>query len=264
LSNTSAGADPKPDITITGPDWLPVAPTWQRDPDDREVWRRVAVMPSLALNRAELSFLGQVAGKATAVLTVADGLAPLALAALGARVTVIDPTHGALDVLVVHAQLVGVDMQYLAAELNDLCTVQTGTFQLVYAGQASGLVSDLAQYYRCVHRIVVPGGRLLVNEYHPLRRIWKLEPGSPRAARSYFERRRPRTDEEPEEDISNPGATFERYKFNWTVSDHFRAITAAGFQVIGIEEVGDTRQQWEVPNLTGLPEQLVIAADKPD
>ncbi|MEO0074158.1 MAG: class I SAM-dependent methyltransferase [candidate division WOR-3 bacterium] len=244
-------------------DWIPVAPTWERNPDDKDIWRRVAVMPSLALNRAEQEFLGTVAGKRLAVLTAADGTAPIALAAMGAQVTVIDPTHGALDVLVVHAQLVGLELQYLRADLTDLCSIQTGTFDIAYAAQASGLVADLTRYYQCVNRILVSGGRLIVNEYHPVRRIWKNEPGSPRLARSYFERRLPRTDEELPDAVSSPELTFDRYKYNWTLSDHFRSLTQAGFHVVGIEEVGDVRQRWEVPNLTGLPEQLVMAADKP-
>jgi SAM-dependent methyltransferase len=244
-------------------DWDPVAPTWEKNPDDREIWRRVAVMPALALNRVEMDYLGPVAGRRVCVLTVADGMAPLALAALGARVTVIDPTNGALDVLVVRAQVVGLELQYQQCELTDLCTVGDGTFQLAYAGQASGLVPDLGHYYSCVNRALAPGGRLVVNEYHPFRRIWRQESGSPRVARSYFERRPRRGAEDADEDITRPGADLERFRNNWTVSDHVRAITGAGFRLTGMNEVGESRQSWELPALTGLPEQLIICADRP-
>lgn len=243
-------------------DWIPVAPTWQQDPDDRDIWRRVAVMPALALNRAEMDFLGTVAGQPVCVVTVGDGMAPIALAALGAKVTVVDPTNGALDVLMVRAQVVGFDIQYTQCELKDLCGVSDGGFSIVYAAQATGLVSDLDLFYKCLFKVIRPGGRIVLNEYHPFRRIWRPEPGSPRAGRSYFERQRPRTDEEVE-DISEPGRIFERYQFNWTIADQLRSMREAGFVLAGMEEVGDTRQRWEVPNLSGLPEQLVLAADRP-
>lgn len=246
-------------------DWIPVAPTWERDPEDRDIWRRVVTMPSLALNRAEQDFLGDIAGRQVCVLSVGDGMAPLALAALGARVTVIDSTATTLDVLVVRTQVVGVELEYAQVELSDLSSIPAERFQVAYAAQAAGLMPDLLGFYSHVFRILSPGGRFVINEYHPFRRIWKPEPGPARLAHSYFERRRERT--EPENSDPEPatrGIAFSRYQFHWTVSDHCSALTGSGFRIAGLEEVGDTRQAWELPNLGGLPEQLVVAADKPD
>ncbi len=245
-------------------DYIPVAPAWQRDPDDADIWRRVVVMPSLALNQAELDFLGPVAGKRVCVLGMGDGMAPLALAALGARVRVIDPTNSGLDVIMVRAQIVGVELEYQEAELTNLTTIGREICDIAYAAQVAGLLENLERFYQEVFSILAPGGRLVLNEYHPIRRIWKQEPGQPRVAFSYFERRRPRGEEDEEQDVTTPGGAFGRYKFHWTLSDHFYFLARAGFQVVGIEEVGDARQRWEIPNLSGLPEQLIIAADKPE
>ena len=53
-----------------------------------------------------------------------------------------------------------------------------------------------------------------------------------------------------------------KYDFSWTVADHFGALTAARFCVAALVEIGDVRQKWELPNLKGLPEQLILAADR--
>ncbi|MEO0080586.1 MAG: methyltransferase domain-containing protein [candidate division WOR-3 bacterium] len=243
-------------------DYLPTAPTWERNPEDQDIWRRVVTMPALALNRAELDYLGPVAGKRVCVLGVGDGMAPLALAALGAKVVVVDPTRSALDMLMVRTQLVGVELEFREAELTDLSSLGEGSCELAYAAQVAGTISDLGKFYAEVFHLLQPGGRLVVNEYHPFRRIWKQEPGRPRVAFSYFERRRPRS-EEYDPDPVFPGQAFGRYSYHWTVADHFNLLAAAGFRVVGMEEVGDSRQNWELPNLSGLPEQLVIAADRP-
>jgi SAM-dependent methyltransferase len=242
--------------------WVPVAQTWVRDPEDKEPWRRIATMPALALNLVEQELLGSAVGRAVCALGVSDGMAALALAALGARVTVLDPSQSLLDMLMIRARIIGVDLDFVQTELLDLAAIRDQSFQLAYAAQATRQLEDIDRFYAEVYRILSPGGRLIVNEYHPARRIWKQEPGHPRAQCSYFDRRRPREEEELIPDPNAPGLTLGRFDFCWTVSDHFSALAAAGFRVSVLEEVGDVRQKWEIPNLKGLPEQLVLAADR--
>jgi SAM-dependent methyltransferase len=252
-------------------DYIPVAPSWERNPEDNDLWRRVVVMPSLALNQAELEFLGAVAGKRVAVLGSGEGIVPLALAAMGARVTVIDPTSSGLDVVLVRAQIVGVELEFREAEFEKLSTLGEGWCETAYAAQVTGGIENLGDFYLEVYRMLAPGGRLIINEYHPFRRIWKQEPGHPRVARSYFERQKPRDPDTEEEEFGYPGTPTDkpaglvsrRFEYRWTISDHFYFLNQAGFRIVGMEEVGDARQRWEMPNLTGLPEQLILAADKP-
>ncbi len=243
-------------------DWLPVAPYWDQRPGDPASWRRVVVLPGLALNRAELELVSPAAGRETAVLGVGSGLAPLALAALGARVTVIDPSHALLDLVLVRAQLTGLAVQLVAAELNNLSGLPAGRFDLGYAAQFGLGVSDLGRFYSSAFRLLRPGGRLVVCEYHPVRRIWRPEPGSPRLLHSYFQRRRECV-EGAAASPANPCPGLGRYEHHWPVSDHVHFLLKAGFRIAALEEVGEVRQQWEIPNLRGLPEQLVIGADKP-
>ena len=243
-------------------DWLPVAPTWERNPDVKEPWRRVAAMPAQALNLAEQELIGPAGGRVTCVLGVGDGMAGLALAAMGARVTVVDPTCSLLDMMMVRARIVGVEMNLVQADFCDMPAIRSSTCQLAYAGQVTRQLEDIRRFYAEVHRILGPGGRFIINEYHPIRRIWKQQPGQPQVQCSYFDRRRRREQEDLLPDPNAPGSSLGRYDFSWTVSDHFSALAAAGFRVTALEEVGDVRQKWEIPNMKGLPEQLVIAADR--
>lgn len=242
-------------------DWTPVAPGWERNPDDTDLWRRVPNLPSLALNRVECELLGEIAGRRLCVLGAGDGLAPLALAALGARATVIDPAHALLDLLLVRCRITGLELDFLPVELADLSALRQDSFDFAYAAQAAGQLADLGRFYAEVYRALVPGGRLVVNEYHPLRRIWKQEPGSPRVARSYFQRWSERGEENPS-GRAETGAVLARRECYWTVSDHVHFLLRAGFRLTALEEVGEVRQHWEIPNLRGLPEQLILAADK--
>ena len=243
-------------------EWVPVAPTWSRDPDDKEPWRRIAAMPALALNLVEQELIGTAAGRTTCALGVSDGMAALALGAMGARVTVLDPSQSMLDMLMIRAHIIGVELDFVQTELHDLSAIHDESYQLAYAAQATRQLEDISRFYSEVHRILSPGGRFIINEYHPVRRIWKQEPGNPRAQCSYFDRRRVREEEELIPDPNAPGVSLGRFDFSWTVADHFGALTAAGFRVTALEEVGDVRQKWEIPNLKGLPEQLVLAADR--
>jgi len=243
-------------------DWVSVAQTWERNPDDKEPWRRIATMPALALNVVEQELIGPAGGRTTCVLGVSDGMAALALAAMGARVTIADPSQSLLDMLMIRARIIGVELDFVQTDLCDLLAIRDGTFQLAYAGQATRQIEDIDRFYTEVHRVLVPGGRLIVNEYHPVRRIWKQETGHPRAECSYFDRRRAREEEDLFPDPNAPGVSLSKYDFSWTVADHFGALTAARFCVAALVEIGDVRQKWELPNLKGLPEQLILAADR--
>lgn len=243
-------------------EWVPVAPTWERSPDAGEIWRHVVTMPSLALNQVELELVMPVAGRRLYVLGVGDGMAALALAGLGAQVTAVDASASLLDVLLVRTQVLGVHIELMQSDLADLADVKTESADFCYAAQLASQLRDLGRFYAAVRRVLVAGGRLIVNEYHPFRRIWKQEPGHPRIRYSYFHRIRPRNEFDPP-DPTRPGAELGRFEYHWPIADHVYHLIAAGLQIAALEEVGDVRQHWEVPNLKGIPEQLIIAADRP-
>ena len=144
-------------------DWMPVAQTWSRDPDDKEPWRRLATMPALALNQVEQELIGSAAGRTVCALGVGDGMAALALAALGARATVADPSQSMLDMLMVRARIIGVELNFVQTDLCELSAIRNESFQLAYAAQVTRQLEDIDRFYTEVHRILCPGGRFIIN-----------------------------------------------------------------------------------------------------
>lgn len=70
--------------------WNIAAPSWADHADTRGIWRKAHLDPSLTLHAAELTWLGDVAGKRVAVLGSGDNQVVFALAGMGAAVTSVD------------------------------------------------------------------------------------------------------------------------------------------------------------------------------
>ena len=48
------------------------------------------------------------------------------------------------------------------------------------------------------------------------------------------------------------------YEFHWTIGDFMTAVRDAGCELIALREIGDQKEGWETPPLTGLPQDLLI------
>jgi len=80
-------------------------------------------MPALALNIVEQELIGTAAGRTVCALGVSDGMAPLALAAMGARITVADPSQSLLDMLMIRARIIGVELDFVQTDLYDMAAI---------------------------------------------------------------------------------------------------------------------------------------------
>jgi len=52
------------------------------------------------------------------------------------------------------------------------------------------------------------------------------------------------------------------YEFHWTIGDFMTAVRDAGCELIALREIGDQKEGWETPPLTGLPQDLLIVERK--
>jgi hypothetical protein len=118
-------------------------------------------------------------------------------------------------------------------------------------------VSDLWRYYQEAVRILRPGGRLIVSEYHPFRRVWKTSPTSLELGFNYFDRGPHRFDAASDVLYTAPGK-LEQFEFHWTVADYISALLSAGCQLIHAEEFGDARESWERAPVASLPAALLL------
>ena len=223
-------------------------------------WKIAHQQPGKVFLRQELELIGTVENQDVCVLGSGDNLAAFALAGMGARVTSVDISAEQLQVACRRAAELGLDIQFLEADVTALGCLDSLSYDLVYTGGHVGVwVSDLRTYYREAVRILREGGLFLVSEYHPFRRIWKDQDTSLEIQFSYF-------DSGPHEykvsrDAEAPG-DMKQFEFHWTVSQYLNAVIEQGVELIRFEEIGDGPEEWEYAALEGLPRILLIAGRK--
>ena len=243
--------------------WNAASAKWALGADSRGIWQRCARKPELALHARERHWLGAVRGRRVAVLGSGDNQVVFALAGLGARVTSVDISERQLDVARGRAAELGLDVSFLRADVTDLSALVEDSFDLVFTGgHVAVWVSNLKRFYAEAARILKPGGRLLVSEYHPFRRLWKDDRRRLRRQFDYFDRGPHVFDCMEGLFDRRPKGPYRAYEFHWTVAEYIGAVLAAGCTVEAVEEFGDASEGWEVAPLAGLPQVLLIAARK--
>jgi SAM-dependent methyltransferase len=238
--------------------WDAGAASWARRADTRGIWRKAHLDPSLALHPAELKWLSDIAGKRIAVLGSGDNQVVFALAGLGAKVASIDISEKQIEVARGRAANLGLHIDFVRANNIDLAVLSDAAFEIVYTGgHVAVWVDDLRRYYGEATRILKPDGLLIVNEYHPFRRVWRRSPSDLEIGFNYFDRGPHRFAAAPEVLYREPG-DLEQFEFHWTVTDYISAILDAGCRLIHVEEFGDGCEEWEGAPMSGLPEFLFL------
>jgi len=238
--------------------WDAGSASWAHRADTRGIWKKCHLDPTLALFPAELTWLGDVAGKDVAVLGSGNNEAVFALAGLGARVTSIDISEQQLDVARSRAAALGLQVKFMRADVVDLSCLGDATFDVAYTGgHVAVWVSDLKRYYLEAARILKPDGLLIVSEYHPFRCVWKRSPTGLEIRFNYFDRGPHRPEAAPDVLAATRGE-WEQFLFRWTVADYISAILVSGFWLIHAEEFGDTIDEWEGAPMAGLPLTLLL------
>src|SRR5215472_15198346 len=115
------------------------------------------------LHDSELAWLRDVAGKKIAVLGSGDNQVVFALAGMGALVTSVDISKRQIEIARSRATALGLQVEFVQADVVDLSMLADATFDIVYTGgHVAVWVSDLRRYYAEAARILKPGGLLTV------------------------------------------------------------------------------------------------------
>ena len=230
--------------------------SWWKDAEDkRGLWMRAHQDPTLVLSSAEMPFLTNIAEKAVCVLGSGDNEVAFALTGLGGRVTSVDISARRLEVAANRARTLGLQLSFLRADVTNLSALENDSFDMAYTGgHMSVWVSDIRKYLAEAVRILKPCGLLVVNEYHPIRRMWQ-EADGPEPRHRYFDRG-------PYRYTTDHGRpTFE---YHWTVADHVQGVVDAGCRIILVDEHGEklADEHWMKVNLDKLPAFLLIVGKK--
>ena len=125
--------------------------------------------------RRHLHVLGDVRGRRVLHPLGSNGRKGIPLAILGAEVTIIDISEEnkryALDV----ARAAGVDIEYIAADYGEYEESSREEYYDV-AFMEGGILhyfEDIAKMFRKTHRMLRTGGRLILDDFHPYRKLAK-------------------------------------------------------------------------------------------
>jgi SAM-dependent methyltransferase len=117
----------------------------------------------------ELELLGDLEGKAVAHLQCNAGQDSLSLARRGARVVGVDMSDEAIAFARELSKSSGIEADFVAAELVGWLESTEMRFDLAFTSYgATPWLPDLDAWARGVHRVLVPGGRLVYVEFHPI------------------------------------------------------------------------------------------------
>ncbi|WP_151736382.1 class I SAM-dependent methyltransferase ['Paenibacillus yunnanensis' Narsing Rao et al. 2020] len=220
-------------------------------------------------------YLGEVEGRRVMNLMGSNGMKAVALALLGAEVTVADFSEANARYARELAREAGVELEYVVADVLQLPdTVKRGTYDLVFAEM--GIVhyfTDLQPFMKTVMELLAPGGRFVLRDFHPVTTKLISSKGSTAKVRKhkvsgdYFdtaleEKRVSYSKYLPSSggEAGEEGRHSVVYWRRWTLGEIVTAAAQAGLMI---------RELAEEPNLSsdvydkGIPKTFTLAAVKP-
>jgi SAM-dependent methyltransferase len=188
----------------------------------------------------DAGFLPDLAGKRLVHLQCHFGMDTLSLARLGADVTGVDFSGAAIAAARRLSDESGTPGRFIQCDVYEAPSVLAETFDIVYSGVgALNWLPSVRRWAEVVSALLVPGGRLILREGHPV--LWSLDwlEGDERLVIRfpYFETDQPVTWDD-EATYSGAG-TIEHtrtYEWNHGIGEVLGALTAAGLRLESFDE----------------------------
>ncbi len=183
--------------------------------------------------------VGDVRGKSLLHLQCHFGLDTLAWARLGARVTGADFSEEAIHQARQLAQEVGIDANFVCANLYDLPNALSGEFDIVFTSH--GVLSwlpDLGGWGKVIAHFLKPGGLFYICEAHPTAYIFDDEnPADLRVRYPYFYSPEPGKNQ-VHGSYADKDADVHSVEYFWifSMSDVINALIAAGLLITELRE----------------------------
>jgi SAM-dependent methyltransferase len=198
-----------------------------------------------SLRPLELEELGDVKGRSLLHLQCHFGMDTLSWARLGARVTGVDFSEEAITQARALAAELGIDADFVCANLYDLPEVLDGQFDIVVSTYGVlGWLPDLDAWARVVANFLKPGGTFCLVEIHPFIYLFDEVAGELKLTGSLFDS----GPYETETDVTYAGGlelpAHPEHNWFWPVSKTVTALTAAGLRIERLRELPvDVRQR---------------------
>jgi len=223
--------------------------------------------------------LEPLAGRDLVHLQCHFGLDTLSLARRGARVTGVDFSPAAVARACALAERAGLPARFVEAEVGALPAVLDGAFDRVFTGGgALCWLPDLAAWGRAVARLLRPGGRLVLRDYHPAMGMFAPAAGADGGLRleaPYFRAGGPSVWGDGLRYASDQGPAGETVEWAHGLGEVACALLEAGLTLECLREYNwcsyrshdflvERRGRWEHPaHPGGLPLMFLIRASRP-
>lgn len=185
--------------------------------------------------RKHKKYFGDIRGKKIANLLGSNGRKAVPLALLGAEVTIVDISPENKRYALELAKDAGVELDYILSDLIKLdYTNMKNYFDIAYLeGGILHYFSDLEQLAKLIYCILDYGGKLILDDFHPVRKILKVNGDKLELDGNYFDDNLKYGDVAykpffPKEEQAEFPDCLMRY---WTMGEIITAFAKAGFVI---------------------------------
>ena len=229
------------------------------------------------LRPIELESVGDVAGRSLLHLQCHFGLDTISWSRLGVRATGVDFSDRAIDLARRLNAEIGTDARFFCADVYELPAVLKEQFDWVFTSYGVlAWLPDLERWAQVIHRHLVPGGRFLIVDFHPLLGTYDPAPQGMRVANSYFHHQLQIPGNEP---TYAGGGLVESPCYEWqhSLGDVVNALCGAGLVIESMAEYPFCHYRafphmlrgvdgwWRFPeNNDSIPQMFSIKARKPN
>ncbi|GGH78259.1 SAM-dependent methyltransferase [Pullulanibacillus pueri] len=206
------------------------------------------------------SWLGDLRGKKVINLLGSHGTKAIAMALLGATATVVDISEENARYAQEVAQAVGVDLEYIVSDVLSLPeAIFNGDYDLVL--MELGILHyfvDLEPLVKVVTRLLKQGGRLILQDFHPVStKLISSKGRKHKVTGNYFSKELIRTEVAFTKFLTDESETAYVYERQWTMGEVVTAVGQGGLFIQQLDEQPNIKI-----NDIGLPKIFTIIAEK--
>jgi SAM-dependent methyltransferase len=210
---------------------------------------------------------GDVRGLRLLHLQCSTGSDTISWAVLGAQATGVDISPRQIEIAQHTADEAGLSVHFVAADVYALpADLQAGDFDIVYTGGGAIVwLPDIVRWAEIVAAALRPGGRIILEDEHPLASCIWIENGQLILGDDYFARQTPSEGAGWSHFGGGETAQENKYQFAWPLGDVITALAKAGLVIDRLEEYPSSAQ-WRFGAKLGeaaqIPGEYLLLAHK--